>query len=293
MSAGRMNFDPRPSHRPPNESPTAVVVPSEDAAGPRQGLLDVFRAEAGRLLRQGGLRGSFITALALGTVAGLASIPVLRHLLDPGESAAAAAVRASDIGVLVVVVTWCLAVALDAAQGSRDGTRVIALVVVPDRRRLLLAHLAAATAAGVAATVVVSLLVGATAGAVLLPDGTDGWAGRLFTGTLASAISTAMLGAMAVCIGLLTRHPGVALVVLIVWWAALPMALTSGGVLLPDGASAFTSALAHFVPSTLGGTTYTGDDSHLTLLVGHLGLAAWTVALLAGTDVSERRRDPV
>lgn len=290
-----MNLDPRPSHRPPNAeataSPTATTVVA--SGGSDVGLLDVWRAELGRLLRQGGLRGSFILALALGTVSGLTAVPVLRHLLDPGESAVAAAVRASDIGVLVVVVTWCIAVSLDAAQGHRDGTRVIALVAVPDRRRLLVAHLLAATAVGVLATVVVSLLTGAAAGAVLLPDGSHGWAGRLLTGTAASAVSTALLTAMALCIGLLTRHPGVALLVLIVWWAALPMALTSGGVLLPDAGTTVTSVVAHLVPSTLGGTTFTGDDSHLTLLVGHLGLMAWTAAVLAITDLSEARRDAV
>lgn len=274
-----------------------VEVSPEDstpAVAPLRRWVSVWLAMTGRLLRQGGLRGPWIAGAAIGTVVGLSAVPVLRHLLDGDEDPVAAAVLAGDIGVLVVAVSWCLAVAMDAAQGTRDGTRVTTLVLVPDRRQLLVGQAAAAAVLGAAATVGVSLLVGLAAGAVLL-DGSDasGWTARLLTGSLASAVSTALLSAMAVCIGLLCRHPAIALIVLLVWWLALPTALNSGGVLLPDGGTAFTSFVAHLVPSTLGGTTFTGDDGPLTLLTGHLGLIAWTAAIGALTDLVTRRTDAV
>lgn len=282
-----------------NPPPHSSLNPSVGSAvgaswGSLRPWLRLWTAMTLRLLRTGGLRGPLAIGTALGTVVGLGAIPVVRHLLDPGEDPVAAAARAGDLGVLVVAVTWCLAVAMDAAQGTRDGTRVTTLVLAPDRRHLLLAQAGAAAVVGACATVVVSLLVGVPAGGVVL-DGHDaaGWGVRLLTGTLASAISTALLAAMAVCVGLLTRHPAVALLVLLLWWVALPMALNSGGVLLPDGGTTVTSVVAHIVPSSLGGATFTGDDRATTLAAGHVGLALWTAALLALADVVTRRTDAV
>lgn len=270
----------------------ATAAVDRSVAAPRgpQTWARVWRAHLVRLLGQGGLRGSLAAVAAGGTVVGVTAVPVLNHLLDD-RSAIDVAVRSADTAALVVAVGWCLAVVLDTAHGSTDGTRLTAAMAVPLRRRHLFTHAAAAATLGASAAAVASLVTGTAAGAALLDGATDAWSGRLLVGSFAAALSTAMLAAMAVAIGSLTRHPALALLALLVWWLAVPTMINAVGTLLPDDATAVATTLSHLFPSTMGGRTVTGDDSATALLANQVGLAAWTGGLLWLADMIEERRD--
>lgn len=251
---------------------------ADDLRGPRQGVTQVARAEALRLLRQGGLVGPLAASGAMGLLVGLVALPL-------ADAPTATAVCATTTAVALAV-----AVAVHTGGHTTRGSGPTTLALVPDRRRLARARSLAVGLLAALHTGTVTLLAGLVAAGVAPDDG----AYALVLGTaLAAAAAGGCLATVAVAIGTLTDHPVGATVALGAWWAVAPLTCVALSQ-VPGLLGGLAEALLQSTPPilALAATDPVGADgvALLPLLGGQLGLTLWAAVAVAVTTAALERR---
>ena len=212
-----------------------------------QSLGQVFRAELRRLLRQGGLRRACLLALGLSVLLGVMTL-LLIDQISGGQADDGTAVTvpvettASMAGIILGI-----AVTLHYGRLIQDGGVGTALALVPRRARLFSAQF---LATGVVAAATATLAGSVTTLVAVAATGTNGLGAALMA-VAAGGIACALLAATAQATAYLVGGPVPALLTLVGWWIALPLALAAGSQFVAAPASQALTTFADWTPISI------------------------------------------
>jgi ABC-2 type transport system permease protein len=181
---------------------------------------------------------------------------------------------------------------LSVTTEYRHGSIASALLIEPDRPRLLAAKLVAASVAGAAVGLLATVLSFAIE-AVLLPTqdfSLDLGAGQLFQLLAGMTVAGALMTALGVGVGALVRRQTPAIVGVLIYLVALEPILT--GVVLRSSQVPFSlSAAMAEVTATTDTAGVTGLDDPLGQIAGGLVLLGWALAFAVFGGAVMRARD--
>ena len=250
--------------------------------GSDQTLRTVCRAELARLVRQGGNRSGLLLSIGFGLLAGLTALAILSYL-SSGDAGGATSLNVTvpmEVTISVTAVLLSLTVVLHFGRRAQSGALLGALVLVPNRRRLLSGLVIATASLAAGAVFIVSSTVGITA--MALSRSTTGMA-EAVVAAACGAIAAACLSVLALFLALITNRAVLGLMIWMLWWIVFPLALLVGSAFLPAWLSSVTSEVASTTPTALLGRA-TAVSTVVAQGVGSLttslaGLLAWVGVL--------------
>lgn len=259
-----------------------VMTYDRSTSGSDQTLRTVCRAEFARLVRQGGNRLGLILSAGFGLLTGLTALAILSYL-SSGDADGATSLNIvvpMEVTIAVTAVLLSLSVVLHFGRRAQSGALLGALVLVPNRRRLLSSLVIATASLAAGAVFFASATVGITA--TVVSRSTKGM-GDALVAAACGAIAAACLSVLALFLALITNRAVLGLMIWMLWWIVFPLALVVGGAFLPVWLSGFTSEVASATPTALLGKATTVSTVVTQgvgpLITGLAGLLAWVGVL--------------
>jgi hypothetical protein len=253
-----------------------------------QGLREVFRAEAARIRRRGGMPTGVIVAWCVGV---LSSLGLLTVLVSLSESASQVLVTAPiEVGAFLSALVLATSVVFLVGRDS-SGHLLLALTLTPRRVRLHTSRAAAFASTG-AVVCGSSAIVPAAAG-IVVTGGTT--AGPALLGVLLVTLAAAWMALLAFGIATLARRGGPAILIFIGLLVVLPLVLGSVGGALPPAMSAIVEGLLSANPTVLflqaTNASTIPTEGFVGILIGQLGLALWAASAATIGGYLFARRD--
>lgn len=259
-----------------------VMTYERTTTGSDQTLGTVCRAEFARLIRQGGNRSGLVLSVGFGLLAGGTALAILSYL-SSGDADGATSLNVTvpmEVTISVTALLLSLTFVLHFGRRAQSGALLGALVLVPNRRRLLSGLVIATASLAAGAVLIVSSTVGITAMAV---SGSTTGIGQAVVTAACGAIAAACLSVLALFLALITNRAVPGSMIWMLWWIVFPLALLVGSAFLPSWLSGVTADVASATPSALLGrataVSTVGTQGVGSLITGLAGLLAWVGAL--------------
>lgn len=254
-----------------------VVVAEQ--RGSAQDLRMVWRAEAARWLRRGGIRTGLILTCALSTGLGLAALAILVYISDgqiPDESVLA--VTASvETAITTAAIVLSVFVVMHVGRVAHAGPVRTSLVLVPDRTRLLAAYAATTASVGVGVAVGVATAVAATA--FVVTGSVEGLV-RVAVCVAVGALATVLVALVALSVALLVDQGIVAVVTHLCLLIVLPLVLLVAGTTVSGRLSTIVEWASGVTPAPLLAEAVTAATRPASSpWPAMLGLTAWVLAV--------------
>lgn len=205
----------------------------------RQRFATTLRAELARFLRQGGMRVGLLTSLICGLLLGFLTILTIDSLsaqeAEPSPSFAVTVPVESAASVATIILA--LAVVTHTGRFMRNGGVQTSAVLVPLRRRLILAQFAAMA---IIAVILVSSVSVTIFGLAYLAADAVVLGPQAIVGLVLAAFVAALMACLAMAIAVIMGSAVPALLVTIGWFFFAPVGLAIAGQLLMPAVSTWS-----------------------------------------------------
>ncbi|QGQ20018.1 hypothetical protein GC089_13385 [Cellulomonas sp. JZ18] len=258
-----------------------------------QGLGQVVVAELRRAMAGGGMRTSAGVGVVIGAAAGFGTSMLVGYFAQGAEGSSLSVTLPIEVAAVVSALWIAVATVLHLARDLPSGMLATSLLLVPDRRRLLVARLAAPTAIGAVGALAAAGLPAAIG--LVLHGSVPGAVGTAILGLVVAACASGLFALFAALTATVARRPTSAALLFVALTLLVPLALAVVPVVAPAAMATVSERVSYGLPSSLlmqaAGASTVPATGLGRVLLGFAGLAAWCVAAAALAVPLFRRQD--